>query len=190
MTFLSQDRDLLLAFRAGDPAALTRVYWAYVNDVQAWIRRCPGLDADTVAELVQETFIRALSAAARNAYDGLRPFRAYLRRIVHNLLVDRARRRNMAPFELDEDQLDHGAEHVELEQSLAERQLRAQARAYVDSLDEETRTFVRLRFDEEHSQEQTALKMAVSRRRVRTLEDRVRGGLLKHLRDAGLAEQL
>lgn len=47
-------------------------------------------DATLAADLVQDTFIRALERSEQ--YSGQAPLRAWLRRILHNLAVDRARR--------------------------------------------------------------------------------------------------
>lgn len=47
-------------------------------------------DPDRAADLVQDTFARALDRSAQ--YRGDAPLRAWLRRILHNLAVDRARR--------------------------------------------------------------------------------------------------
>lgn len=47
-------------------------------------------DRELAADLVQDTFIRALERA--DQYRGDAPVRAWLRRILHNLAVDRARR--------------------------------------------------------------------------------------------------
>src|SRR5436189_6463002 len=106
MTLFADSRALLLAFREGDADALAQVYWFYVGEVEGWIRRFGVRDADAVAELVQETFVRAFAAGARTAYDGVRPYRPYLRRIVRNLLVDRARAGGRIVQDVDDDTLE------------------------------------------------------------------------------------
>lgn len=47
-------------------------------------------DRDLAADLVQETFLRALERSSQ--YRGDAPLRAWLRRILHNLAIDRGRR--------------------------------------------------------------------------------------------------
>lgn len=47
-------------------------------------------DPDLAADLVQDTFVRAMERS--NQYRGDAPLRAWLRRILHNLAIDRARR--------------------------------------------------------------------------------------------------
>ena len=58
----------------------------------------------------------------------------------------------------------------------------ALARDYVAELDDEAQQFVQLRFVDELGQAEVASRMAVSRRRIRTLEARVLAGLAKRLR--------
>ncbi len=182
------DRALLLAFRTGERDALARVYWHYVNDVESWIRRFGSRGHDGVAELVQEAFVRAFAPAARMAYDGLRPYRPYLRRLVRNLLVDRLRAANRDIAELDEEALDDPSPAPD--DVLVRSELVATTREFVAGLDAESKSFVRLRFEEGRSQEDVARALGTSRRRVRTLEARVRDGLLRHLQAAGLEAEL
>jgi DNA-directed RNA polymerase specialized sigma24 family protein len=61
-----------------------------------------GHDADGERELVQDTFAKAFAAAARQAYDGVSPYRPYLLRITKNLMIDRYRAAQRTPVELDE----------------------------------------------------------------------------------------
>ena len=57
---------------------------------------------------------------------------------------------------------------------------------FLAGIDPETRELVRLRFEEDRSQDDTARCMGVSRRRVRTLEARGMTRLRRHLGRAGL----
>ncbi len=186
MTLFADSRALLLAFREGDVAALTQVYWFYVSDVERWIRRFGVRDADTVAELVQETFVRAFAEGARSAYDGVRPYRPYLRRIVRNLLVDRARASGRVVQDVDDEALEADDPDPAPDEALGHHRIVAATREFVAGLDDESRTFVQLRFQDERSQDDVAASMACSRRRVRTLETRIRDALLRHLQEAGL----
>jgi RNA polymerase sigma factor (sigma-70 family) len=190
VTIFVDSRALLLAFRAGDADALTQVYWHYVDEVERWIRRFGTRDSDEVADLVQETFVRAFAAPARTAYDGVRPYRPYLRRIVRNLLVDRARAGGRALQELDDEALDADDSDPAPDEALVHHRIAAATREFIAGLDEESSTFVRLRFQDEESQDDVARAMGCSRRRVRTLEVRVRDALLRHLQRAGVDDEL
>jgi RNA polymerase sigma-70 factor (ECF subfamily) len=200
MTVFAADRALLDAFRRCDRAALATVYFHYVDDVAAVIRhgftipatgaRVRGApDAQTERDLVQEVFARAFAPRARDAYDGIRPYRPYLRRIAKNLLIDRARAADPT-VSLDDDaaELDEPvASEPEAESAEWTEQRRATV-AYIATLVPELQKLVKLRFEDELSQNEVAETLGISRRRVRTLEARIHSGLRKALRRAGLAE--
>ncbi len=201
MAVFAGNRALLEAFRRGERAALTTVYFHYVDDIAAIIRHgfsIPArgahvrgvIDEQTQRDLVQEVFARAFSPRARDAYDGIRPYRAYLRRIAKNLLIDRARVAGHTVSLDDEDEVASEPEPAETELEGAEwRAQRHETVAYVSSLAPELQRLVKLRFEDEMSQEQTAAALGISRRRVRTLEARIQRGLRKALRRAGLLQK-
>lgn len=210
MPLFENDRALLDAFRRGERGALTRVYAYYVDELGELIRRgfvtesgggplrVPGAaNPDDQADVIQETFVRAFSPAARAGYDGIRPFRPYLFRIAKNLMIDRLRaRRRDAPAVSDAGlvDLDHlletnaplPAPAPPVDGELDWSRLWRSTQEFLAGLDAESRELVRLRFDEERSQDAAAELMQVSRRRVRTLEARIVAQLRRHLDRAGL----
>jgi RNA polymerase sigma factor (sigma-70 family) len=201
---LLEDRALLTRFREGDRGALEVVYRYFLRDVTALLRmgfasasagaRVPGIgDSAALADAVQEVFVRAFADGARLSYDGLRPYRPYLLRIARNVRIDQLRAAGrelllgdaaaLDAHSLDFDALvETNAALPEIEQSPERQELKAATRAYVETLDGEAQRFVQLRFVEELPQLEVAERMAVSRRRVRTLESRVLSGLRKALR--------
>lgn len=198
MTVFAGDRPLLDAFRRGDRAALTTVYFHYVDDIAAVVRlgfSVPGTGArvrgapDEQAERdwVQEVFARAFAPRAREAYDGLRPYGSYLRQIARNMMIDRARAASYrVPVPLDE-----AAAELVIEPDVAEADPGWQERrrltvAYIEGLAPELQQLVKVRFEDEMSQNQAAAALGISRRRVRTLEARIQRGLRTVLRRAGL----
>ena len=200
---LTGDRALLDAFRRGERAALERVYRAHVDDVVRLLRsgfvsgeaRVAGLgDLDRCLEHTQEVFVRAFSPAARDGYDGLRPYRPYLLRIAKNLVIDRLRAGGrevpLATAAGDDgpDPEDRIAppEPAEPEAELHRARLRAATQAFLATQDDEVRRFVELRFVEERSQSEVLAAMGVTRRRVRTLEQRAFDGLRAFLAARGL----
>ncbi len=196
MTIFEGNRELLLSFRAGDTKALARVYWHYVDLVERVLRRgfvsgdvrVPGVGDPDVRDVLQDTFARAFSATARAGYDGLRPFRNYLLRIARNLLVDRARIAKRVDLDADLD--DEASADTGADEALEQGELEQATRSFIGGLDPEQRELVRLRFEEETSQDRVAHRMGISRRRVRTLEKRVRDGLARHLAAAGLSPEV
>jgi RNA polymerase sigma factor (sigma-70 family) len=196
MTVFADDRPLLDAFRRGDRAALSTVYFHYVDDIAAVIRngfsiptsgiRVRGAaDEQTERDLVQEVFARAFAVRARDAYDGVRPYGAYLRRIAKNLLIDRVRAVDKT-IPLDDENAELVIEAETMENDAEWSEQRRETTAYIATLAPELHRLVKLRFEEELSQDQTAEALGVSRRRVRTLEARIQRGLRKALRRAGL----
>jgi RNA polymerase sigma factor (sigma-70 family) len=208
VTIFANNRGLLDRFRRGDREALTEVYYRFVDDVATLARRgftmessghvyARGLDADGERELVQDTFAKAFAESARIAYDGVSPYRPYLLRITKNLMIDRYRAAQRPTVDIDEtgigdiDQfLAANAELAggEEPEDLHWKQLRGATTEYVASLDDESRQLIALRFAEELSQDETAARMKCTRRRVRTIEDRVVAGLRKSLQKRGLNE--
>jgi RNA polymerase sigma factor (sigma-70 family) len=200
VTVFAGNRALLDAFRRGERAALTTVYFHYVDDIAAVIRngfaipasgtRVRGAaDEQTQRDLVQEVFARAFAARARDAYDGIRPYCAYLRRIAKNLLIDRVRAAgHTVPFDDDDPASEPAAAEADVE-TAEWRDQRQETVTYVAGLAPDLQKLVKLRFEDELSQEQAAAALGISRRRVRTLEARIERGLRKALRRAGLLQK-
>jgi len=195
LPIFDNNRELLERFRRGDRAALAEVYYFYVDDVATLARRgftmessghvyVRGADRDGERELVQDTFTRAFAEKARLAYDGLHPYRPYLLRITKNLMIDRYRseQRGHGVGDIDEILASNAAlAGTDAPPDLHWQTLLAAAREHVATLDEECRRLIKLRFEEELSQDDTAAKMGCTRRRVRTVEDKVLASLRKWL---------
>ncbi|MGH1346489.1 MAG: RNA polymerase sigma factor [Nannocystales bacterium] len=197
MTDLSKDRELLAAFRQGDPSALERVYFEHATALELRLRaglsrggtRIRPLTDPDVRDVLQDVFIRAFSASSRSSYDGIRPFGTWLQTIARNLLIDRARRRGLPQAEAE--MLDFVADDAAgVEETLLDAELQAATAQFVETLDPEQRRFVELRFEQERSQEDVARAMNLTRRRVRTLDKRVRAGLREFLSGRGLEPTL
>jgi len=190
MPVFASDRALLDAFRRGDREALATVYFHYVDEIAAIVRhgfaipatgaRVRGItDEASERDVVQEVFARAFAARARDAYDGIRPYGPYLRRIARNLMIDRARAAGHTVALDDDAEIAVEPEPPEDPEWIA---LRRETAAYVASLPAELQKLVALRFERELSQEDAARELGVSRRRVRTLEARIQRGLRRWLR--------
>lgn len=198
------------ALRTGDPRALEAVYWAFVDQVAALVRRgfvysrdrvvvVPGVgEPQAQLDLIQETFLRLFSEQARRAYDPQRPLRPYLLRIAKNLMIDRLRRSgrevNAASDGLDSgvgdiDALldEDGPIPAEDPASLAHwHRQREATRAWASRLATELKAIYDLRYERSLGQELSAERLGISRRRVRTLEARLRRCLRKELKKKGL----
>jgi RNA polymerase sigma-70 factor (ECF subfamily) len=202
---LEGDRSLLAAFRRGDKAALTTVYRLYVDDVVRTLRRGvvvqidgqrtrlgAGLPDGEIEVLAQETFVRALAPAARQAYDGLRPYGAYIGTIARHLLIDRARARRGAqrvvPLEDAEAEASDDSELLHAPDPtwpIAEKELKEVMADVESGLDGPKRALFRLRYREGLTQRDAADRLGSSLITVRRLDAQLRASLLEAFRSAG-----
>lgn len=197
--------ELLPPFQRGDRAALEQVYRRYLDDVTRLLqlgfqtgippRYVAGLsDRPALRDATQEVFVRAFQESARRSYDPSRPYRPYLLRIARNLRIDQLRSRGrelpvsaIADGLLEIDEL-MASSAAELPASAAGAQasrewetLQGHTRQYVSELAGPLRQFLELRFAKEHSQQEVAASMGVTRRQVRTWESQVLAGLRRYL---------
>jgi RNA polymerase sigma factor (sigma-70 family) len=191
MSLLRTNRALLDRFRAGDPDALSAVYWGYVRKVERLLSagfeipsrgaRVAGVcqHPDALADLVQDVFLRAFSEKGRRSYDGLRDYGPFLYAIARNALVDWARLRGReipAPWNEIEAALDV-APILEETAPWATPTVMRLVEDYLAGLPNELREVHRLRHQECLSQDQAAERLGVGRQTLRTLERRLRDGL-------------
>jgi RNA polymerase sigma-70 factor (ECF subfamily) len=199
MSLLEQDAVLLEAFRRGDPAALTRVYQTYSAHVarflsRTYVARGPAglarvgpLDLEAAH---QETFVRAFREQARQAYDGERPFEAWLNALARQAAVDVLRaagRIAQQAVPLDDTPLVErlATDSPSPEDRALEAETRALVRRFLDGLDDAGRHFAELRFIQGLSQERTGAALGLSRQEARTREAKLRRALMDHLSAAG-----
>jgi RNA polymerase sigma factor (sigma-70 family) len=206
---LHTDKKLLKAYRKGETWAYDAVYRHYSEPVRRFLqggftfisrgRTCrfrggaAGIDLEAV---VQETFARAFSPSTRKNYDGERPFKNYLFSIAKNLVLREFQRRdrvlNVENTEETTDVLarrgvDYGLTSAESnpEGQVADEELQACTRAFIDELNEEETEFFTQRFAHGLTQEATAKAMDVTRARVKLLEKNLRKRFLEMLRGNG-----
>lgn len=189
------DPELLAAFRAGNRAALERVYRAYVRGVERYVRALARANnaggfgqTAAVADLIQDIFVRAFSVAARRGFDGARPFAPYLMTIAHHCFVDavRATRREVLSNPADIAAAFDQVVAVAPETSFDPKAI-AVLNEFVAHLPAPLKGVYEQRFLLARSQEEAATALGVSRRRLRTGEERLRRGLRKALVRAGIS---
>jgi RNA polymerase sigma-70 factor (ECF subfamily) len=196
------DGEHLAAFRAGQRDALGRVYRQHVADIAAFLRtgfmyttndkpvRFPGVrDSFELESLVQEVFTRAFEARARLAYDGVRPYGAFLNGIARNIVLDQLRKQARhgeilaAPDVLD---TTTAGEPPEWEVSEDERRGRALVAEFLETeCDDRDRSLYALRHERELSQGDAARQAGLTRIQVRRWETKFRARLLRFLKRAG-----
>ncbi|MEE8409428.1 MAG: sigma-70 family RNA polymerase sigma factor [Myxococcota bacterium] len=216
MSLLVDDRDLLRKFRSGDPAALRRVFEHYARDIIILLRRGFGFQAQgrrvrfqgyretfDLEDVLQEVFRRAFSDNARNAYDGLRPYKAYLGAITRNVVINtfqaNARRLERYGYEEVEGTADtedrsaaddllaspppeptgrpvHDAETSELRRLVGE---------YRSTLNQREARVFGLRFEDGLSHTAITEQLGLSPSKIKSTETRIRQGLLRFMHRHG-----
>ncbi len=184
----SDSYDFLQQFRQGDRSALEQVYFAYVEEVERFVRRFlvvairsgtprPHVDA---GDLVQDVFIRAFGDKARAAFDGARDYGPFLGALTRNLLLDWARRRGR---EVPSDDLDRHPEPSSRGRSdFADRETMAVVDQYLAELPAELRAVHECRYAQCYTQHQACSALGISRQTLRTREEQLRDGLRRRLK--------
>lgn len=195
MGFFAGDRQTLERFRAGDRAVLGRVYEHYADEVARVLRtgfpvrtgegtvQIPGLTSAFDVECgVQEVFLRAFSDGARQAYDGVRPYRSYLFRIARNWRIDRFRRHHR---EIVLEEVPEPDDEATFEGEFVDRELSALVERFVETLDGRERWYYDARYRRGLSQTDAAAEQGLTRIQGRRLEARIKRNLLRFLRARG-----
>jgi RNA polymerase sigma factor (sigma-70 family) len=193
MPLVRNTPQLLLDFRTGKPPALETVYRHYVRAVDVYLRalaRSAGSSElsspGAIADLLQETFIRAFSLNARRAYDGLRDFGPYLNAIARNCFIDALRRGKQERLLGLHDSADTLEDIPSSTQEQYEPLVLAVLESYLRDLPAPLRSVYEQRFELGVSQEAACEKLGISRRSLRTAEEHLRSGLRKALLMAGV----
>ena len=152
------------------------------------------LSEHDLENLMQETFARAFTPQARAAYDGLRPYGAYLATIARNLLVDRARKRirEAKRFVMVDDvdigggPSDPGQDPIKV---LEEKELSAILSRFCDGLNDEDRRVFHVRYEQQTPLRAAAKELGMGVFELRRRDARLRLRLLEALRSAGFLQQ-
>ena len=89
------DGDLVWAAQRGDAGAFGSLYERYFDRIYGYLAYHLR-DPDEAEDAAAQVFLRALEALPRYRWTGV-PFRAWLYRIAHNLVIDVRRRRRRHP---------------------------------------------------------------------------------------------
>jgi RNA polymerase sigma factor (sigma-70 family) len=186
--------ELLAAFAAGRREVLDEVYRVYRPAVDAYLRMLVAGSSYSpargivVADLRQEVFLRAFSPQARAAYDPERRYAPYLMRIARNCFIDELRsfRQELRLSRFGEGL---GSEAVESEGIEAgDPGLAAIVQRYLIGLPPELRAVYDRRYVCDESQMSACEALGLSRRRLRTAEERLKRGLRRELVLSGCFE--
>lgn len=186
------DPGLLGAFRRGEGSVLEQVYRAYAPSVARYLERSRAGRSGVldVAAAQQEAFERAFSPRAREAYDGRRPYAAWLRAVARSAAVAVLRRggrlaERCVPLEQVEECAGWEAGGESPEEHVLREEGRALVRRFMAGLGAQERSLLELRFMEGLSQREAGEELGLSRQEVRTREARLRQELGRYLAAAG-----
>ena len=141
--------------------------------------------ASAIADLLQEVFVRAFSPSARLAYDGLRDFGPYLNTIARNCFIDTLRKRKVeVPLGVDDVEAGDPPGLDDYDPKVV-----AVLEAYLRDLSAPEKRVYEMRFVHGRSQEAACEALGMSRRSLRTAEERLRKGLRKALFMAGVLHE-
>jgi RNA polymerase sigma factor (sigma-70 family) len=205
MSLLTEDRQLLTRFRAGERQSMEIVFRHYAPQLSALVAR--GLTTRggriksspfEVGAVVQEAFARAFTDKARGSYDGASDYLQYLAAIARNELLNQQRtREDTAEAPALEAQLGTavnagaavGVGPVSPEQAAEERELHGLVEAFLAGRDERERDVFRVRFEQHLTQEDAAAVVGLTRIQVRRIEAKLRRDLFAHLRASGYLDR-
>lgn len=142
---MDQEREWIIRARQGDVQAFTRLVEAYQKPVYNLAYRMLG-NAAEAEEAAQETFIRLYKRF--HTYDPKRKFSSWLFSIASHYCIDRLRRRRMTLLSLEDVAFSgHMASDVERpEESVARNEKEALVHRLLDTLPEDYRAAVVLRY--------------------------------------------
>jgi RNA polymerase sigma-70 factor (ECF subfamily) len=186
------DPEFLEGFKKGERSVLTRIYAAYVDEIERFVRsffasqykrhRLAFRSAE-LEDVMQEIFARAFSRTARVAFDVERPYGPYLGALARNLVVDWTRRRcpEIAPEDVE---LLAVTASSDLEPPWADVETMKLVNEYIAQLSSELREVHESRYVLCRTQQEACKALGLSRQQLRTREMHLRDGLRRALRRA------
>jgi len=188
---LESDRALLDAFRVGDSELLTQLYLTTVPTVRALLYACGLRSAADVDDALQTTYVRAFAPAARAAYGGLSPFAGYLKTIARNVVRD-LHKSGRARFEvLDPEAADTAtapADAVSPEVAAVQGEQRALREKFLGRLPPFERRVYDACFVDGLNERAAADALSITRHRLRSGVDTIRGKLARFVKEHRLDE--
>ncbi|MBN2525095.1 MAG: sigma-70 family RNA polymerase sigma factor [Deltaproteobacteria bacterium] len=204
MDLLRDNRSLLDAFRRGDEVALRQVYFEYAEALFAFLKKgfsfhsrgrnfaFNGYQASwQIEDAVQDIFMRAFKDEARQAYDGLRPYKTYLFTIARNRVMDLFRKEKPGRIdvrelnEVDDSEFVKDGEAKTPEQLSGDRELEEQVKQFLEGLAPDLNTFFQIRFVEGRSLEDAAIALKLTDYRVKRHEQQIRKQFFQFMQSCG-----
>jgi RNA polymerase sigma-70 factor (ECF subfamily) len=144
------DRELLEAYRAGNPDAISVLISRHSQRVYDYIRMLVK-DSDLADDLFQETFVKAVRVIDQGRYTDQGRFLSWVMRIAHNQVIDHFRSQHKdhvineseAGYDiLGTQRLSEGS----VEERMVGEQIEADLRRLIEQLPDEQREVVKMRY--------------------------------------------
>lgn len=143
---------------------------------------------------VQEIFARAFTDAARNSYDGIRPYKNYLMTIARNYVVDSFRKSTKEKVVFRDVPEHRLADIADIsssdnpETAAVTKRLKEETAKFVAALNEAERALFDARFVQGRSVESCAVFLRISEYRVKRDERRIKKNFFVYMRKRGFFE--
>lgn len=134
----------------GSEAALTEIYQRYSTPLMRYFTRMLWRDRQKAQDFLQDVFIKIIDNPQR--FDGSRKFSTWLYSIAHNMCKNEYRKKENQTrlYEVHYTERDHG----DLTDNLDKQIVKHRLDLVLDELDEEDKTLLILRYEEDLSIEQ------------------------------------
>jgi RNA polymerase sigma-70 factor (ECF subfamily) len=176
--FTDNETQLVVLAIGGDSDAFSILYGNYQDAIYRYIFVRIG-NAVEAEDLTEDVFVRAWEALP-NYRPTEHPFKSWLYRIAHNLIVDHHRKRR--PVAMIDDEMQHSPGMISLPEEIIEFNQEAHVLAEaIQQLGEEEQLVVVLRFMEGLSHREVAEVIGKSEAASRVIQHRALAALNKHL---------
>ncbi len=174
------DEQLVVSFKEGNDSAFDALLKRYESKVYSYIF-CAVRNQEEANDLFQEVFMRVIATIKSGRYNDMNKFASWLMRITHNQVIDRHRHLQGPQLISDDDsEMDifndaSIAVDENREREIIDQQTLAEVRHLIMQLPESQREVVLMRFYDELSFKEIAVKTGVS---INTALGRMRYALI------------
>ena len=174
---LHSDEELMQSVHQGSEAALTEIYQRYSTPLMRYFTRMLWQDRQKAQDFLHDVFIKIIDNPQR--FDGTRRFSTWIFSVAHNMCKNEYRRKSnhdrLNGFHFNEQKM------VDLHDDMDKEIVKHRLDLMLDELDEEDKTLLLLRYEEDLSIEQISEIVFLVEGTVKSRLFYLRKGLAKKL---------
>lgn len=174
---LLSDEELMQSVHQGSEVALTEIYQRYSTPLMRYFTRMLWRDQQKAQDFLHDVFIKIIENPQR--FDGTRKFSTWIFSIAHNMCKNEYRKKvnhdRFNGFHLNEQ------ENVDLDDGMDKMMVKHRLDKMLDELNEEDKTLLLLRYEEDLSIEQISEIVFLAEGTVKSRLFYLRKGLAKKL---------